>query len=55
METLAAVLLQLNLFDAHTFSDNLVLLLPTREAVLKHAIHRNGPSLLRDLVSRLKR
>lgn len=54
METLAAVLLQLNLFDVDSFSDHLALLFSSEEAISQHAIYCNGLPLLSDLVSSLK-
>lgn len=54
METLAAVLLQLNLFDVDSFSDHLAPLFSSEEAVSQRAIYCNGLSLLSDLVSGLK-
>lgn len=54
MEALAAVLLQLDLFDPDPFLDHLVLSLPSQEAVGQLAVHRDGPPLLGDLVSSLK-
>lgn len=54
VETLAAVLFQLNLFDGHIFSHHLVPLFPSKEAVSKHAIYCDWQTLLSDLVSSLK-
>lgn len=54
VETLAAVLLQLDLFDADSSFDHLVPLFPSKEAVIQEAIYCDGPSLLCDLVSSLK-
>lgn len=54
METLAAVLLQLNLFDVDSFSDHLAPLFSSEEAVSQRAIYCNGLPLLSDLVSGLK-
>lgn len=54
VQTLAAVLLQLDLFDLYAFSDHLAPLLPAEEAVRQHAVYRNWPSLLSDLVSGLE-
>lgn len=54
VQTLAAVLLQLNLLDADRFPNHLILLFPSEEAVSQCAIHRNGPPLLSDLVASLK-
>ena len=51
METLATVLLQLNLFDVDLFSHHLVPLFPSKQAVSQDAIYCNGPPLLGDLVS----
>lgn len=52
VETLAAVLLQLNLLYVDTFSDHFTSL-SAEEAVSQYAIHCNGPALLSDLVSSL--
>lgn len=54
METFAAVLLQLNLFDVDSFSDHLAPLFSSKEAVSQRAIYCDGPPLLSDLVSSLK-
>lgn len=54
VETLAAVLLQLDLFDPDRFLDHLVLSLFTKEAVQQLAVDRDGLPLLSDLVSSLK-
>ena len=54
METLAAVLLELDLFDVDGFSDHLALLFSSEEAVSQHAVYCDGPPLLSDLVSGLK-
>lgn len=54
VETLAAVLLQLDLFDPDCLLDHLVLLLSSEEAVQQRAVHRDGPPLLSDLVSGLR-
>lgn len=54
MEALAAVLLQLNLLDADGFLDDLAPVLSSEEAVSEHAVYRDGPPELRDLVSSLK-
>lgn len=53
METLATVLLQLNLFDVDSFSDHLTLF-SSKEAVSQCAIYCDGLPLLSDLVSSLK-
>lgn len=55
METLAAVLLQLNLFDVDIFSDHLAPPFSSKDAVSQDAIHSNGLPLLGDLVSSLKK
>lgn len=54
VETLAAVLLQLNLFDVDSFSDHLTPLFSSKETVSQCAIYCDGPPLLSDLVSSLK-
>lgn len=54
METLAAVLLQLNLFDGGCSPDHLAPLFPSEDAVGQRAVDCDGPPLLRDLVSSLK-
>lgn len=54
METLATVLLQLNLFDMGIFPDHLAPLFSSKEAVSQCTIYCNGPPLLSDLVSSLK-
>lgn len=53
MKTLAAVLLQLDLFDADSFG-HLTSLFSFEEAVSKSAIDRSGLPLLSDLISSLK-
>lgn len=53
METLAAVLLQLNLFYVNSLSDHLVPIFSSKEVVSQFAIYCNGPPLLSDLVSSL--
>lgn len=54
VQTLAAVLLQLNLFDVDRFPHHLIPFFPSEEAVSQCAIHRNGLPLLSDLVASLK-
>lgn len=54
VKTLAAVLLQLDLFDPDRFLDHLVLSLSSEEAVRQLAVDRDGLPLLSDLVSSLK-
>lgn len=54
MQTLAAVLLQLDLFDADRPPHHLVPLLPSEEAVSQRAVDRDGPPLLGDLVAGLR-
>lgn len=54
VETLAAVLLQLNLFDVHVFSYHLAPLFPSQEAVGQRAVHGDRLPLLSDLVSGLR-
>lgn len=54
VKTLAAVLLQLDLFDPDPFLDHLVLSLPSEEAVQQLAVDRYGLPLLSDLVSSLE-
>lgn len=54
METLAAVLLQLNLFDVDIFSNHLTPLFSSKEAVSQCAVYCNGTALLGDLISSLK-
>ena len=53
METLAAVLLQLDLLDTDSPALDLVPLPAAEEAVGQLAVHRHSPSLLGDLVARL--
>lgn len=54
MEALAAVLLQLNLFDVDRFSDHLTILFSRKDAVIQYAVYSDGSPLLSDLVSSLK-
>lgn len=54
MEALAAVLLQLNLFDVYGFSDHLTILFSCQDAVIQCAVYSDGSPLLSDLVSSLK-
>lgn len=54
MKALAAVLLQLDLFDPDRFLDHLVPLLSSQEAVQQRAVDRDGLPLLSDLESGLK-
>ena len=53
METLAAVLLQLDLLDTDSLALDLVPLPAAEEAVGQLAVHRHGPPLLGDLVAGL--
>lgn len=54
MQTFAAVLLQLDLFDADRPPHHLVPLLSSEEAVSQRAIDCDGPPLLGDLVAGLR-
>lgn len=53
VQTLAAVLLQLDLLDPDSFLDHLLLSLSAEEAVQQLAVHGDGLPLLSDLVSGL--
>lgn len=54
VKALAAVLLQLDLFDPDRFLDHLIPLLSSVEAVQQRAVDRDGLPLLSDLESGLK-
>lgn len=54
MQALAAVLLELDLFDPDRFLDHLIPLLSSEEAVQQRPVDRDGLPLLSDLESGLK-